>query len=204
MRQREEGIVEPVSSPPVGQQFHNPHEAAVREAAELLKPWIVYDASASESEKSPSLDECLEAGPPLQNRLWALLVRIRFQQVALTGDMKQTSLQVRTREEDRDALWFHWISDLETRRVEVLRLMRALFGLAPSPFLLGGVIKQHLETCRATFPRLIQQTEKSLLFTTWLVVVLKYTLLRKSKRVLSTSLDNSCSSFTSGSQMFLS
>ena len=39
---------------------------------------------------------------------------------------------------------------------------QALFSLAPSPFLLGGVIKQHLEACRATFPRLIQEIKKSL------------------------------------------
>ncbi|XP_067026581.1 uncharacterized protein [Acropora muricata] len=76
--------------------------------------------------------------------------------------MKQAFLQVRIREEDRETLRFHRISDLETRRVEVLRFTRALFGLAPSPFLLGGVIQQHLEACRATFPRLIQEIEKSL------------------------------------------
>ena len=145
MQQREEGIVEPVSSPPVGKEFYIPHKAVVREAAESRKLRIVYDASARESEKSPSLNDCPEAGPPLQNRLWAVLVRVRFQPVALRGDMKQAFLQVRIREEDRDALRFHWLRDLETRRVEVLRFTHALFGLAQSPFFLGGVIKQHLE-----------------------------------------------------------
>ena len=82
--------------------------------------------------------------------------------MALTGDMKQAFFQVRIREEDRDALLFHWIRDLETRRVEVLRFTRALFGLVPSPFFLGRVIKQHLEACRATFPRLFQEIEKRL------------------------------------------
>ena len=101
----------------VGKEFYIPHKAVVREAAESRKLRIVYDASARESENSPSLNECLEVGPPLQNRLWAVLVRVRFQPVALTGDMKQAFLQVRIREEDRDALRFHWIRDLETRRV---------------------------------------------------------------------------------------
>ena len=154
--------MEPVSSPPLGEEFYIPHKAVVREAAESTKLRNVYDASARESEKSPSLNECLDAGPPLQNKLWAVLVRIRFQPVALTGDMKQGFLQVRIREEDRDALRFHWVSHLKTRRVEVLRFTRALFGLAPSPFLLGGVINQHLEACLATVPRLIQEIEKSL------------------------------------------
>ena len=79
--------MESVSSPPVGKEFYIPHKAVVREAAESTKLRIVYDASASESEKSPSLNECLEAGPPLQNRLWAVLVRVRFQSMAMTGDM---------------------------------------------------------------------------------------------------------------------
>jgi len=39
--------------------------------------------------------------------------------------------------------------------------MRALLGLAPSPFL-GGVIKQHLDACQSEFPDLVSQIEKSL------------------------------------------
>ena len=151
-----EFIMEPVSSPG-GEHFYNPHKAFLREDAESTKVHIVYDASAHESEKSPSLNECLEVGPPLQNKLWAVLVRIPFQLVALKGDIKQAFLQVRIREEDRDALLLHWISDLETWWVKVFT--QALLGLAPSQSLLGGVIKQHLEIWQATFPRPIQQIE---------------------------------------------
>ncbi|PFX28961.1 hypothetical protein AWC38_SpisGene6275 [Stylophora pistillata] len=45
---------------------------------------------------------------------------------------------------------------------EILRFTRALFGLAPSPFLLGGVIKQHLEACRTENPDLVREIEKTL------------------------------------------
>ena len=51
---------------------------------------------------------------------------------------------------------------MQSRRVEILRFTRALFGLAPSPFLLGGVIKQHLEACRTENPDLVREIEKSL------------------------------------------
>ena len=61
---------------PVGEEFYISHKAVVREAAESTKLWIVYDASARETEKSPFLNECLEAGPPLQNKLWAVLERV--------------------------------------------------------------------------------------------------------------------------------
>ena len=161
-QQLEEGIVGQVLGPPTGTEFYIPHKAVARESAESTKLRIVYDTSARASEKAPSLNECLEPGLPLQNKLWAVFVRARFHPVALTGDMKQAFLQVRIREEDRDALRFHWISDLESRKVEVLRVTRALFGLAPSPFLLGGVIKQHLETCRANVPELVREIETSL------------------------------------------
>ena len=49
MQQREEGIVEPVSSPLVGEKFCIPPKAVVREAAESTKLPFVYDASARES-----------------------------------------------------------------------------------------------------------------------------------------------------------
>ena len=87
-----EGIVERVSGPPVGEEFYIPYKAVVREAAESTKLRIVYDASAQVSEKTPSLNECLHAGSPLQNKLLAVLVRARFHPVALTGDVKQAFL----------------------------------------------------------------------------------------------------------------
>ena len=36
------------------------------------------------------------------------------------------------------------------------------FGLSSSPFLLGGVIKQHLENCRKAHPEIVNEIEKSL------------------------------------------
>ena len=63
---------------------------------------IVYDASARANDKSPSLNECLDTGPPLQNQLWSVLVRNRFHPVAIAGDLKQAFLQVRIRQTDRD------------------------------------------------------------------------------------------------------
>ena len=129
--------MEPVSGPPVGEEFYIPHKAVVREAAKSTKLRIVYDASARETEKSPSLNECLEAGPPLQNKLWAVLERVRFQPVALTGDMKQMFLQVRIREEDRDALRFHWISDLQNMTGRGITLHASIIWSGTIPVLVG-------------------------------------------------------------------
>ena len=122
----------------------------------------MYDASARANPKVPSLNDCLETGSPLQNLLWNVLVRNRFHPVAVTGDLKQAFLQVRIRENERDVLRFHWLKDLQTKEIEVLRFTRALFGLAPSPFLLAGVIKEHLRSLKSKYPDLVAEIEKSL------------------------------------------
>ena len=94
--------------------------------------------------------------------MWKVLVRGRFHHITITGDIKQAFLQVRIRKEDRAALLFHWLEDEATRQVTTLRFTRALFGLGPSPFLLGGVIQQHLENHRAEDPKCIEEIERSL------------------------------------------
>ena len=47
-------------------------------------------------------------------------------------------------------------------RVRTYRFTRALFGLGPSPFLLGGVIQHHLNTCRPTHPDRVAEIEREL------------------------------------------
>ena len=63
------GIVERASEEPKGREFYIPHKPVVRESAESTKMRIVFDASARANEKSLSLNDCLETGPPLQNLL---------------------------------------------------------------------------------------------------------------------------------------
>ena len=99
---------------------------------------IVYDASAREMKSLPSLNDCLEIGPPLQNQLWKVLARTRFYAVVIAGDIEKAFLQIKIRPEDRDALRFHWINIEKPDEVCTSRFTRALFGLWPSPFLLGG------------------------------------------------------------------
>ena len=102
-----EGIVERAPNSVEGREFYIPHKGVVRETAESTKLRIVYDASARAWDGAPSLNECLNTGPPLQNQLWSVLIRGRFNPVAITGDIKKAFLQVRIRSEERDALRFH-------------------------------------------------------------------------------------------------
>ena len=143
-------------------EFYIPHKPVVCESAETTKLRVVYDASARAHFGAPSLNECLNPRPPLQNRLWSVLVRARFHSVVIAGDIKQAFLQVRIREDERDALRFHWLKDLNSQTVEALRFTRALFGFTCSPFLLGGVVQHLLESCREKYPEIVREIEKSL------------------------------------------
>ena len=46
--------------------------------------------------------------------------------------------------------------------MRTLRFSRTIFGLTSSPFLLGGVIQHHLDTCRAEYPMCVQEIENRL------------------------------------------
>ena len=157
-----EGMVERALNSVKGREFYISHKGVVRETAESNKLRIAYDTSARAWDGAPSLNECLNTGPPLQNQLWSVLIQGRFNPVAITGDIKKAFLQVRIRLEERDALRFHWLKNVETKEVETLRFTRALFGLGPSPFFLGGVIEQHLDIWSHKQPEIVRKIKKNL------------------------------------------
>ena len=72
--QLSEGIVERVVDEPSERVFYIPHKSVKKKTAGTTKLRIVFDASAKPSEDRPSLNECLETGPPLQNPLWNVVV----------------------------------------------------------------------------------------------------------------------------------
>ena len=161
-----DGIVKLVSDDkPFGKDFYLPHRSVIREAEESTKVRIMFDVSAKENDQSPSLNDVTDVGPPLLNKLWNVLTRNRMCSVTLTGDLKQTFLQIRIRKEDRDALRSHWIKSIESNDIEKLRFTRAIFGFGESPFLLNGTIKEHLTISKQHYPESvvhIEEIEKNL------------------------------------------
>jgi hypothetical protein len=159
--QVKENIVEKAPVKASGQEFYIPHEPVVQEAASSTKLQVVYDASACASPDSPSLNECLNPGLPLLNRLWDILVRQHVYPVAVTGDIRQAFLQIRVRETERDALRFHWRLG-EEAEIETYRFTQVLFCLAPSPFFLNSVLEAHLDTWERRCPEVVAELRKSL------------------------------------------
>ncbi len=152
--------MEPARNEAIGKEFYLPHKEVVWESAQSTKLRVVYDASAKPSPESPSLNDCLYAGPPLQNKLWQILVRVRSFPVVITGEIQKAFLQIRVKESERDALRFHWTSD-PLDNVQVLRFTRVLFGLVSSPFLLG-VLEAHFDYWTNKAPAAVDALKRSL------------------------------------------
>ena len=83
-----ENIVEKAPPEVNGKEFYIPDKPVVRDTATTTKLRVVYDAFARASHDSPSLNDCLNAGLSLLNRLWDVLVRQRVYPVAVTGDIR--------------------------------------------------------------------------------------------------------------------
>ena len=160
--QLSEGIFEKAAKEVKETEFYIPHKPAVREEVESTKMRIVYDASAKSILSSPSLNECLQTGPPLQNLLWNVLIRNPFSPVAQCRDIKQAFLQVHIKEEDRDAILFHWLVDKDPNQIETCRFTRALFGLVQSPFILEGTLSVHLGGCKERYTIEVDEILRSL------------------------------------------
>ena len=159
--QLQNNVVEVAPEEIVGKEFYIPHKAVIRATAETTKIHIVYDASARATPESPSLNECFYPGPPLQNKLWDILVRQRAYPIAITVDILKAFLEIRIWQCERNALRFHWRKS-EHGKLEILRFTCALFGLAPSHFLLGGVIEAHLDAWEEQEPEIVAELQRSL------------------------------------------
>ena len=86
--QLKQGIVERVSDETQEErECHLLHKAVMREAAQSTKMHIVFDALAKVNQRSPSMKDCFETGPPLKNLLWSVMVWNCLNPVALCGDI---------------------------------------------------------------------------------------------------------------------
>ena len=123
---------------------------------------IVYDGSARSSKKSPSLNQCLEAGPSLVNNLAAVLMRFRMFEIAVVADITKAFLQISLNEDDRDLTRFLWREEGNPNSsMKTYRFTRVPFGLTCSPFLLHATIIHHLTQYKQRFPDIIPQLLES-------------------------------------------
>ena len=122
-----------------------PHLAVLRSDKPSTPVRIVFDGSAFES-GDRSLNDELEVGPSTQQDLLKVILNFRMNAVAFVADISKAFLQIGLEAADRDLVRFLWVDDpfKHTPVVKHYRYCRVVFGLSPSPFLLGTVFLLHL------------------------------------------------------------
>ena len=141
-----------------------PRHGVVRTDKDTTKLRVVYDGSAKSQPDEPSINDCLERGPKLIPKLFDILIKFRSHPIALTVDIENAFLMIGINKSDRDMLRFIWISDPSNLDSDILhfRFTRLVFGLRPSPAILGSILAHHLNSYTDLYPELIQMIEESL------------------------------------------
>ncbi|KAH7694376.1 Pao retrotransposon peptidase family protein, partial [Aphelenchoides avenae] len=92
----------------------------------------------------------LHKEPLLLNPITAVLLNSRLAPYVLSADIAKAFLQVLLREEDRHVCRFLWVRDLTKPAtgdtLVIYCFNRVIFGLRPSPALLGVTVEHHMQT----------------------------------------------------------
>ena len=164
--QLECGVVEVVEphQPGIFKNVHYlPHHGVVRQSSETTKLRIIYNGSARAFNNESSLNDCLETDPNHIPKLFDILVRFRWNRIAITADIEKAFLMIAVDKGDRDFLRFLWAKGPLKSAYELvhLRFTRLVFGLRPSPAILGEVLVHHIDKYQLEFPELTKQLKSS-------------------------------------------
>ncbi|PIC30698.1 hypothetical protein B9Z55_021853 [Caenorhabditis nigoni] len=141
--------VTPAMLKTAGPKYYIPHRAVFKAESETTKVRIVLDASSHASGKL-SLNDCLHAGTNMINKIFGILIRMRFARYVIVADIAKAFHQVRLQEEFRNATMFLWLKDpskpVSAQNIQIYRFTRIPFGVASSPFLLAAYIYYCLDS----------------------------------------------------------
>ena len=87
-----------------------PHHPVTKESS-TTPVRIVFDCSCHQNPNSPSLNDCLDVGPPFLNDLCTIIMRFRTYSYGLSTDIEKLFLHVGLPECDRDFTRFLWLAD---------------------------------------------------------------------------------------------
>uniref|UniRef100_A0A914UIF5 Peptidase aspartic putative domain-containing protein n=1 Tax=Plectus sambesii TaxID=2011161 RepID=A0A914UIF5_9BILA len=149
--QLQKNIIEPVKDVDQhsGIVHYLPHHPVITPNKATTKVRIVYNASAKARRGAKSLNDCLYRGPMLLPDLCGMLIRFRTYEVAIVADVEKAFLQLVLEQEDRDAVRFIWLKDINKPwsqdNLQIYRFCQVAFGVISSPFLLAATIRYHLQ-----------------------------------------------------------
>ncbi|XP_069176310.1 uncharacterized protein [Procambarus clarkii] len=123
-----------------------PHHAILKDSA-TAPIEIVFNCSVKVKANSASLNDCLQTGPSLTQRLNDVLLWFRLRTYTYTAEISKAFLRVGLQEEDRYFTTFLWMKDPNDRNNEIIiyRFASVLFGVTSSPFVLQATLDIHLK-----------------------------------------------------------
>ena len=95
----------------VGHIHYLPHHAVVHDDKQTTKVRVVYDGSARSVENPLSINDCLLTGPYLIPKLFDILIRFRWNTIAITADIEKGFLMIGINHRDRNLLHFLWLKE---------------------------------------------------------------------------------------------
>jgi len=120
-----------------------PHRAVFKPESLTTPLRPVFDASCK-SDRTPSLNECLEKGPNLLELIPSIILRFREKKIGIIADTRKAFKMVEVKKEDRDFLRLLWWDDSTQKKIKVYRHRRVVFGVNSGPFLYAAVLEFHL------------------------------------------------------------
>ena len=147
-----------------GSAHYLPHHTVIRKERETTKLCIVYDGSTKLDTNNLSLNDNLDTGPNYIPKLFNVLLRFQCHRVALVGNIEKAFLMVGIAEEDREKLQFLWLENPFDTNSKVIKYKfnRLVFGLQPSPAILGAIIANHLSKFNGDDPSKVKLIQDSL------------------------------------------
>ena len=138
------------------------HHSVVRKDHYTTKLRIVFDGSAKSEPNQLSLNDCLQLDENYMPSLFDTLIRFRVHPVAMSADIEKAFLQIEINPADSDSLRLLWFDDIRKENPSVVQLRwgRLVFGLKPSPSILGATIRQHVSSFQDDSPEVVRVSNR--------------------------------------------
>ncbi|UYV67955.1 hypothetical protein LAZ67_5002613 [Cordylochernes scorpioides] len=122
-----------------------PHRPVFKAESRMTPLRPVFDASCR-SYNDLSLNDYLEKGPNLLEKIPEILIRFGEKGIGVLADVRKVFQIITLQHKDQDFLRFLWWDQTDPMKVTVFRHKRVVFGLNCSPYILGAVIDHHLNS----------------------------------------------------------
>ena len=144
---------------PQHEVFYFPMHSVRKESSTTTKIRAVFDALAKSS-SGVSLNDILLVGPTVHSSLVDVLLRFRFNRIALTTDVSRMYRAVELTSSDKDLHQFVWRSK-PSEELRDYRMTRVTFGVSASSFAANRAVKQNALDLATKYPQATTVVEKS-------------------------------------------